>query len=415
MDFDFGVLPPEINSARMYAGPGSAPLLAAAAAWERLAIELNSTATAYSAVITALSSEAWLGPAALSMAAAIATHAAWTNANAAQAEQAAAQAKGAAAAYEAAFAMTVPPGVIAANQSQCKSLIIANTLGQNTPTIAALEAQYGQMWAQDIAAMEAYAGSSAAASTLTPFTSPPLTSDPAAQAAAATLVTPDAAAASPGIGVYLIAIIATIIGGVITQSLNFAASLTTSVVSDAESAIQMSGDQKPATPATESAQLVHRATLASESGAGRSGIAAAAVTGRATSIGGLSVPPTWAAPPVIRKLAAAFPYTNAGTASVVVQDDSDNPYAAVALASVLGNSMAGLAGRADTGANPAAATPAAGAAATRPAASHTTNRPAIPITTPRAGLPPGVAESLAATLAAIPGATIVVIPPPASP
>ncbi|PBJ29320.1 PPE domain-containing protein, partial [Mycobacterium avium] len=27
--FDFGALPPEINSGRMYAGPGSGPLMAA--------------------------------------------------------------------------------------------------------------------------------------------------------------------------------------------------------------------------------------------------------------------------------------------------------------------------------------------------------------------------------------------------
>jgi PPE-repeat protein len=41
---DFGALPPEINSARMYSGPGSGPLMAAATAWDELAIELDSTA-----------------------------------------------------------------------------------------------------------------------------------------------------------------------------------------------------------------------------------------------------------------------------------------------------------------------------------------------------------------------------------
>ncbi len=30
---DFAMLPPEINSARMYAGAGSGPMLAAASAW----------------------------------------------------------------------------------------------------------------------------------------------------------------------------------------------------------------------------------------------------------------------------------------------------------------------------------------------------------------------------------------------
>jgi len=33
---DFAILPPEINSGRMYAGPGSGPMLAAAAAWDGL-------------------------------------------------------------------------------------------------------------------------------------------------------------------------------------------------------------------------------------------------------------------------------------------------------------------------------------------------------------------------------------------
>ena len=45
-------------------------------------------------------------------------------------------------------------------------------LGQNTPAIAATEAQYAEMWAQDAAAMYGYAGSSAAASQLTSFIRP---------------------------------------------------------------------------------------------------------------------------------------------------------------------------------------------------------------------------------------------------
>ena len=38
---DFAFLPPEINSGRMYVGPGSGPLLAAAAAWDGIATELQ--------------------------------------------------------------------------------------------------------------------------------------------------------------------------------------------------------------------------------------------------------------------------------------------------------------------------------------------------------------------------------------
>ena len=114
---DFGALPPEINSARMYAGPGSGPMLAAAAAWDALAADLHSTAASYHSVISGLTGGAWLGPASASMAAAAAPYVAWMSATAAQAEQAATQAKAAAAAYEAAFAMTVPPPVIAANRA----------------------------------------------------------------------------------------------------------------------------------------------------------------------------------------------------------------------------------------------------------------------------------------------------------
>ncbi|OOK73679.1 PPE family protein [Mycobacterium kansasii] len=59
---DFGALPPEVNSLRMYSGPGSAPLLAAVAAWDGLAAELRSTANSYDAVISELTGEGWLGP-----------------------------------------------------------------------------------------------------------------------------------------------------------------------------------------------------------------------------------------------------------------------------------------------------------------------------------------------------------------
>jgi PPE-repeat protein len=54
-------------------------------------------------------------------------------------------------------------------------LVASNILGQNTPAIATTEAHYAEMWAQDAAAMYGYAGSSAAASTLTPFLEPPAT------------------------------------------------------------------------------------------------------------------------------------------------------------------------------------------------------------------------------------------------
>ena len=38
---NYSILPPEINSARIYFGAGSEPMLATAAAWDRLATELR--------------------------------------------------------------------------------------------------------------------------------------------------------------------------------------------------------------------------------------------------------------------------------------------------------------------------------------------------------------------------------------
>jgi PPE-repeat protein len=180
MAIDFGALPPEINSARMYAGPGIGSMLAAAAGWDGLAAELQSGAAAYGSVISGLTTGPWVGPSSMAMAAAVAPYVAWMSATAGQAELAAGQAQAAAAAYEAAFAMTVPPPVIAVNRAQLMMLVATNFFGQNTPAIAATDAQYAEMWAQDAAAMYGYAASSASATQLTPFAAAPQTANPAA-------------------------------------------------------------------------------------------------------------------------------------------------------------------------------------------------------------------------------------------
>jgi PPE-repeat protein len=187
ISFDFGALPPEINSGRMYLGAGAGPLLAAASAWDGLAAELGSAASWYHSAILELTSGPWLGAASVSMAAAAFPYAQWMNTTAIQAEQTANQARSAAAAYDDAFTATVPPPVIAANRALLMALVATNIFGQNTPAIAATEAQYAEMWAQDAAAMYGYAGASAAATMLTPFTAPTQNTNPAgagAQAAA---------------------------------------------------------------------------------------------------------------------------------------------------------------------------------------------------------------------------------------
>ncbi|MCV7427829.1 PPE family protein [Mycobacterium montefiorense] len=176
---DFGALPPEINSARMYAGAGPGPMMAAAAAWDYLAVDLASSAASYSTVTAQLTCSSWFGPASRSMIAAAAPYISWLSAAAALAEQTSMQAKAVASAFDAAFAMTVPPLVVAENRTQLMVLTMTNFFGQNSAAIAATEASYAEMWAQDAVAMNGYAGFATTASQLAPFTEPRQTTDQA--------------------------------------------------------------------------------------------------------------------------------------------------------------------------------------------------------------------------------------------
>src|SRR5271156_746904 len=195
---EFAMFPPEINSGRMYAGPGAGPMTAASAAWDALADDLYLAAAGYGFTVSDLTSS-WLGPSSVSMATAAATYVSWITATAAQAALTAAQATAAVAAYEAAFAMTVPPPVIAANRALLLALVATNFFGQNTPAIMATEADYVEMWAQDAGAMYGYAGASSAAAALTPFTTPLPTTNSSGLAGLAAAVT-QAAGTSAGTG-----------------------------------------------------------------------------------------------------------------------------------------------------------------------------------------------------------------------
>lgn len=172
---NFGMLPPEINSARMYSGSGAGPLMAAAAAWDGLTAQLENFAAGYSSELAELRGHGWSGASADAMAAAAGPFVTWASDTATLTSQAAGQARAAAAAYQAAFAATVPPAAVTANRTLLATLVATNFLGQNTGAIAATEAGYAEMWARDATAMYGYAASSAAATELTPFQQPPPT------------------------------------------------------------------------------------------------------------------------------------------------------------------------------------------------------------------------------------------------
>ncbi len=336
---DFGSLPPEINSGRLYFGPGSGPILAAAGAWDGVAADLGWAASAYGSVISGLTSQEWKGPASASMAGAVAPYVTWMQTTAVQAEQAANQARAAAGAYETAFGATVPPPVIAANRSQLVSLIATNFFGQNAPAIAATEAQYGEMWAQDAAAMYGYAGSSAVASTLTPFTAAPTTTDTAGlagQAAAVANVAGASAGASAPTTQQLISALLTALEGllfpasstsstpspwslqaVLPQVLSFFTTGSTDnaltnygyfPVGTFNSLLGVANGLAPAKGAPSAGLLPPPAAALGASGVGGAGLggspaAVSASFAEAGTIGRLSVPQSWAA-------AAAAPATS---------------------------------------------------------------------------------------------------------
>lgn len=333
----------------MYSGPGSGPMLAAAAAWDRLATDLHTAAAAYQSVISDLTSGSWRGPASMSMAASAATYVSWLTTTALQAEQAATQARAAASAHETAFAMTVPPPVIAANRSLLMSLVATNVLGQNTPAIAATDLHYGEMWAQDAAAMYGYADASAAASKVTPFTSPPATTIAAGLTSQGIAVT-QAASTSTGTHTQDAMLTSSRLISAVPQALQALAS--PSSTSGASSLLSASGLRSAlndlsghlrttmstlsfvngaagiarsgnviGTAAGSSVQTgPAAATLGSAGLSGlkaSSGGALSVNMGAASSMGALSVPRSWAAPtPVVGPVSAVLPSTGFNTAPV---------------------------------------------------------------------------------------------------
>ncbi|OBH20191.1 PPE family protein [Mycolicibacter terrae] len=316
---DFGALPPEINSARMYAGAGPGSLLASAAAWQDLAAELQSAAASYGSVIAGLTAGSWAGPTSVAMAAAAGPYITWLSATGAQAQQAAAQLSAAVGAYETAFAATVPPPLIAANRSLQATLIATNVLGQNSAAIAATEADYLQMWAQDAAAMYGYAGASAVATQVSPFTSPPQTTDPSGQATQAFSLAQSAAATTGtdtetlmSQGPQLISTTPAALQSLAAPATETPSGASTSSLAGLSSLMMplrmammpmsmlmrmlMTGANgaKGATAGLAAAPAAAAGTAGSVTLTGfTTGSAATAGVGRAASIGALSVPPAW--------------------------------------------------------------------------------------------------------------------------
>ena len=319
MDYE---VPPEINSGRMYAGPGSASLMASGAAWQALAAQLGSTGAAFQAVIQALMSTSWLGPSSMSMALAAAPYVEWMLATAAQCQEAAVAAAQAAATFEAARAGVVPPPVIAENRAQLATLVATNFMGFNTPAIGANEAAYDGMWAQDTMTMYGFASDASGISgSLVPFTAPLPNSDPIGLAAQSAALGQSGGTAAGQQGMNLASNAGLPAGMDPAEMLSMGPQLVSSLPSALQglssplsgglggsglgqfqsllspfmSVLSNPGMLGMGTGGAGAASSVSGPGLAGLSGAASGVGEVEAVAGRAGSLGGLSVPATWTA------------------------------------------------------------------------------------------------------------------------
>ncbi|MDT5199640.1 MAG: hypothetical protein QOH34_1162, partial [Mycobacterium sp.] len=362
-----------------------------------------------------------------SMAAAAASYVAWLNATAAQAEETAGQAKAAASAYQTAFTSTVPPQMVAVNRSRLTTLVATNLFGRNTQKIAANEAQYAQMWAQDTAAMYEYAASSASATSLTAFNPPQQNTDPGGSTGQAAAVSQATGTASGNAQ--------STIQQAFSSVPNALQSLATAAPAAATSA--QAGDplgtlsdlisiflDAPAAVATFAADIpfgvvgvvalpldiigagtgLHTDKIVSGWNGeepwpgtgtqpptafpaiitnGASTPALSAGLAEANTVGALSVPPTWTiATPAVRPIAMTLPTlpdagagaVPAGATAEIAEAGSGSVYAEMAVAGMAGRAIGGTLG---TGASKGAGTAAAGQrAAARPAGNASTGTPA---------------------------------------
>ncbi len=294
-------------------------MFTAAAAWEGLGADLQSSVSAIQSVLTDLTGASWTGPASMAMAAAAAPYVSWLSAAAAQAELSAAQARAAATAFETALAATVHPAAVAANRVSLLSLIATNFLGQNTPAIAATEFDYVEMWAQDVGAMVAYyTGATSVASTLTPFSLPPASlaglssqvtgfaSQVGAQVAGA------ATAASAAVSPVLEGAVAGVPGAVtavqsaaaglpvqsllsVAQAGMYPASMLIGPLMNAAQSANASsaGLASAGLAAADMPKFAGDVAPAMKGLGGGAGLGAAADLGKARLVGAMSVPPTW--------------------------------------------------------------------------------------------------------------------------
>lgn len=164
-------LPPEVNTSRLMAGAGAAPMLQAAAGWEAFAILLETQADELAASLTSLSS-IWQGMAGERAVSAVMPMVLWLRAASLQCQERAAKAAGQAEAWTTAMATTPPLVEIEQNHITHAILQGTNFLGINTVPIALNELDYLRMQRQAGTTMDVYQAATSFWTTFTAWAMP---------------------------------------------------------------------------------------------------------------------------------------------------------------------------------------------------------------------------------------------------
>ncbi|MDH6244332.1 PPE family protein [Mycobacterium sp. OTB74] len=151
----YPAFPPEVNTGRLMAGAGAAPMLQAAAGWEALAIALETQAIELAGNLASLSGT-WSGAASERAVSATTPMVMWLQTTAMQAQKRALQAIAQANSYVTAMATTPQLPEIEMNHVTHGVLEATNFLGINTMPIGFNEMDYARMWALAGTVMETY-------------------------------------------------------------------------------------------------------------------------------------------------------------------------------------------------------------------------------------------------------------------
>lgn len=163
--------PPEVNTSRLMAGAGAAPMLQAAAGWEAFAISLETQAQELAASLTSLASS-WTGAGSELAVTATTPMVLWLHMLSLQAMKRSMQAAAQATSYTAAMATTPPLPEIELNHVTHAVLEATNFLEINRLPITLTELDYIRMWDQAAAVMDGYQAETMMNTTFEPIAMP---------------------------------------------------------------------------------------------------------------------------------------------------------------------------------------------------------------------------------------------------